>query len=347
MRARGDVEENHLIRTLLIVALRERDGVADVAQSALLGAAELHATGDFPVVDVKAWDDAFGEHFWGLRGRGVSLACAPRVFNCMSENPQAATPKKEVIAPHQESLAEEFVDDPPVVAPNYAEARLWLVARDPHWLFAYWDFRPAEHPEATGADGRAHFSLRIYGEEGAVESAVEIHPGAGHTFVAAPAPDRGYFAELGFFEDGIWCFLARSGNTRTPPELPGMEAPPAFATIPAGVSLKKMSDVLAHSALPGESLATTAARIQADARRLHDWTPEHERLLAAILGEDVAGATICPENPLTLAERIEHKLDAAGKAAAPMPPIPAPQPESARLSDGASSPSGSGATSGH
>jgi hypothetical protein len=260
-----------------------------------------------------------------LREKGESLACALRVFNCMSENSQSPTPKKEVIAPHQESLSAEFAEDPPVAEPNYGEARLWLVARDPHSLFAYWDFRPAEHPDATGADGRAHFSVRIYREDGAVESTIEIEPGAGHAFIPAQVSDGGYFAELGFFAGKVWCFLARSGNTRTPPELPGAETPPQFATIPAAVSLGKIGDVLAQSALPGESLATTAARIQADARQHRDWTPEHELLLAAILGEDAAGATTDSANPLTLPERIEHKLDAAACAAASFAPIPAPQ----------------------
>src|SRR6185436_19933013 len=108
--------------------------------------------------------------------------------------PQSPTPKKEVIAPHQESLSAEFAEDPPVAEPNYGEARLWLVARDPHSLFAYWDFRPAEHPDATGADGRAHFSVRIYREDGAVESTIEIEPGAGHAFIPAQVSDGGYFA---------------------------------------------------------------------------------------------------------------------------------------------------------
>ncbi len=242
----------------------------------------------------------------------------------MSENPHSPTPKKEVIAPHHESLAEEFADDPPVLAPNYGEARLWLVARDPYSLFAYWDFRPAEHPEATGADGRTRFSLRIYGEDGAVEMVIEIPAGTGHTFITAPAPDRGYFAELGFFEDATWCFLAHSGNTRTPPELPGTETPATFVTIPAAVSLEKIAHVLAHVALPGESLAATTARIQEDARLHRDWTPEHERLLAEIFGENTASAVAPSANPLSLTRRIQLKLTDAATAAAPCAPIPAP-----------------------
>ena len=241
----------------------------------------------------------------------------------MSEIPPAPTPKKEVIAPRQESIAEEFADDPPDAEPHYGEARLWLVARDPRCLFAYWEFRPEEHPDATGADGRAQFFLRIY-REGKAETTTSIEPGAGNVFIPAQSPDSGYFAELGFLTGGIWCFLARSGTTRTPPELPVTNEPAVFATIPARIGLGKFRAALASSALPGESLAATAARIQSDARRHGEWTPEHESLLAEILGEDVASTAPTSPGSLTLTWRIQRKLAVATKAAAPFAPIPMP-----------------------
>ena len=58
----GDVEEHHLIGALLVVLEREGDGIADVAQFARLGFAELHAAGDIAVVNIETRDDAFGKH---------------------------------------------------------------------------------------------------------------------------------------------------------------------------------------------------------------------------------------------------------------------------------------------
>ena len=257
----------------------------------------------------------------------------------MSEIPPSPTPKKEIIAPRRESLAEEFADDPPDTEDHYGAARLWLVARDPRCLFAYWEFRPDEHPDAAAPDGRPQFFLRIY-REGNAESTAEIAPGAGSVFIPAQSPDSGYSAELGFFTGGVWCFIARSDNTRTPPELPAARESAVFATIPARISLGKFRDALAHSALPGESLAATAARIQDDARRHGGWTPEHERLLAEILGENAAGADAVPASSFTLAQRIQQKLEAGAKAAAPFAPVPAPQG-----GDAVSSPASSGPTS--
>ena len=274
------------------------------------------------------------------REGGESLACVPRLSNCMSEIPPPPSPKKEVIAPQQESIAEEFTDDPPDSEPHYGETRLWLVARDPHCLFAYWEFRTGEHPDATGADGRSRFFLRIFRDGDTAESSTEIESAAGNAFIPALSPDSGYFAELGFFAGEIWCFLARSGVTRTPPELPGTDGPALFATIPARLSLGKMRDLLAESALPGESLAMTAARIQNDARNHREWTPEHEHLLAEILGASAAASVASTANSFTLTQAVRQKLADTAGAAAPGASISTLQIESAPASPGASWPTG-------
>jgi hypothetical protein len=240
----------------------------------------------------------------------------------MSEIPPAPSPRKETIALRQESLSEEFADDPPGAGHNYGEVRLWLVARDARCLFAYWDFRPEEHANATGAEGRSRFSLRIF-REGRGEATMEIDCGAGNVFIPAQSPDSAYFAELGFFASDVWCFLARSGITRTPPELSAARESVIFATIPARIGLGKLRDTLAPASLPGERLAAAAARIQRAARLHGVCSPEQERLLGEMLGENVV-VVAAPANSLTLTRRIQRKLGDAAKAAAPFPPIPAP-----------------------
>jgi len=259
----------------------------------------------------------------------------------MSESPPPPSPKKEVLAPPQESLRADFTEAPVAAELAYGEARLWVIARDPHCLFAYWEFRPSEHPDAVGADGRSRFFLRIFCD-GRAESTTDIEDGAGKAFVHAGAADAGYHAELGFFAKDVWCFLARSKNTRTPPELPATVAPAVFATVPAAVSLGKLREVLSDSALPGESVASTAARIQGDARTSAARRPEDERLLAEILGESAGPDVASPASSATLARRIRRKLDAAAEVAAPGPPIPVPPAGSAPSSASASWPTSPG-----
>ena len=233
-----------------------------------------------------------------------------------------------------EPEAADSSDDPLITERNYGDARLWLVARDPRCLFAYWEFRPEEHADAVGEDGRARFFLRIFRDGGEAVSSAEIEPHPGNAFIPGQSPATTYFAELGFYEGEIWCFIARSGVTHTPPEIPPEDAPAIFATIPANVSLAKLRQVLAASALPGESLAMTAARIQGDARIRGEWTDEHERLLAEILG---TGATVPAESPgSSFVLTVRRKLAVTAKAAAPGIPIPILQPGNPTASPGAS-----------
>ena len=62
VRTGGDIEKNHFVGALLVVAKGQLNGLADVAQFARLGFAEADAAGDLAVVDVQAGNDAFGEH---------------------------------------------------------------------------------------------------------------------------------------------------------------------------------------------------------------------------------------------------------------------------------------------
>ena len=99
-----------------------------------------------------------------------------------------------------------------------------------------------------------------------------------------------------------------------------------------------MRALLSGSALPGESLAMTAARLQNDARNHGEWTPDHERLLAEILGASASAVAGASANSFTLTAR--QKLAATFDAATPGVPIPASQIESAPSSPGASWSSG-------
>ncbi len=204
----------------------------------------------------------------------------------MSAMQKPSEPAKEVIAPRHESLQKEFDEARRELQPEYGEVRLWLVARDPHWLFAYWEFNPDEHPEARGEDGAAHFLLRVQREDGTVEATVEIQPGAGNWYVPVRSADCGYTAELGFFTMGTWAFLARSGETRTPPVDADEAFTPPPSKIPARLSLAEIRALMEGQSHSGETTAQTAARVQDSARRAVRWTPEQEQMLEKLLAEE-------------------------------------------------------------
>lgn len=55
--AGGDVEEDHFIGTLIVVADREFDWIADIFQFTGFGTAELHTTSDLACMHIEAGDD--------------------------------------------------------------------------------------------------------------------------------------------------------------------------------------------------------------------------------------------------------------------------------------------------
>ncbi|MEK0451234.1 MAG: hypothetical protein RL088_3502 [Verrucomicrobiota bacterium] len=192
----------------------------------------------------------------------------------MSDTPNPVEPIREIIAPRHESLAKEFEGDIGPRPLEFGEGRIWLVAKDPHTLFAYWEFIPAQHPEAVGVDGEAHFYLRILDESGNVEREVHIQTGDANVHAGVARADSAYTAELGFYSrSGVWCFIGKSGTAYTPPEgSPPDDEDIRFATIPGGMALPS-------SKLTGKSLIRISRRTR--------WTVEQERRFVELLAEDV------------------------------------------------------------
>ena len=184
----------------------------------------------------------------------------------MSDTPNSAAPQRDIIAPRHESLTKEFDGDIGPRPLDYGEARLWLVARDPRWLFAYWQFVPDEHPEAFAENGHPRFFLRILTPAGEVETEADIRPDHSNIYLPAKVPDSAYSAELGFYSKSrVWCFIAKSGITYTPPLHASEPAPVEVVRVPANIPLPRI-----------------------DIQPIVKWTAEQERAFVRLLADDVA-----------------------------------------------------------
>jgi hypothetical protein len=69
----GDIEKDHFVGALLIIAKSESDGVTDILEAAGFGFAELDATGDVSIVDIEAGYDASCEHGLGAISPGEGV----------------------------------------------------------------------------------------------------------------------------------------------------------------------------------------------------------------------------------------------------------------------------------
>lgn len=194
---------------------------------------------------------------------------------------------KETALPHNENFGP--------LPESYHHDTLFLVARDPRWLFSYWDFDWSRIPASAMRDGRQAYFLRVLKRSGLVESIVEIHPSARNWYLPVHHGNTHYRAEIGYFDPrGGWCCLIRSGEACTPADALAEDLhPQEFATVPQGLSFERLSELVQQHMSEGESLLRAIARITGDGKIAMqagsgpNWTEEQKRLLAMLLGESL------------------------------------------------------------
>ncbi|OPY57311.1 MAG: hypothetical protein A4E55_01707 [Pelotomaculum sp. PtaU1.Bin035] len=118
----------------------------------------------------------------------------------------------------------------PELPHHYGVDRMILLARDPHWLFAYWEITATKQDEFTKRYGPAAWSttypvLRVYDITGVDFNGknalgyIDIHvsENAENWYVHVGEPDRSFCVDLGrMFPDGQFITLLRSNTVTTP-----------------------------------------------------------------------------------------------------------------------------------
>src|SRR5258708_3686940 len=211
-----------------------------------------------------------------------------------ASSPSPAVPVPAQIPPlakPQELPAYEFLGYLP---DSYGTKKLFLVARDPHILFAYWDLSSVQYQEAARAahDGKVFLEVYVPGE-GRVQ---QIHSWDCHKnwYLQVNRPAANFVAQLGYYRpDGGFEVLARSGEVRTPRDTLSGNTNARFVTIPFNVSFRELYDMIASLAQPGEELAETLARLQKSdhelpfqARVPRDLTAKESDELLEYLGDE-------------------------------------------------------------
>jgi len=189
------------------------------------------------------------------------------------------------------SAAQPAFEDLGELPASYQEDVLYLVARDPHWLFSYWDFDWTRVPRSQFRGGTPQFFLKVRGE-GGDDALVEIRPEARNWYIPVSRPATTYHAELGWFDTaGTWHALVVARPATTPADdLASEQAPAEFATVPPDLAFDRLLEMVRCRMEDGETLVEAVARISGEGRiefapgRTPSWTDEQKRLLAALLG---------------------------------------------------------------
>jgi hypothetical protein len=125
--------------------------------------------------------------------------------------------------------------------------RLFLIARDPRWLYAHWSFSPAERRawQRRSAGGRLTLRVRQGSPAGALVKEVNLQADADYCFVPVTGGDARFTAELGYQPPrGPWVSVAHSNPVTTPPDTVAADPSVVWATIPIQVPFRQIMETL-------------------------------------------------------------------------------------------------------
>jgi hypothetical protein len=162
---------------------------------------------------------------------------------------------------------------------------MFVVARDPHWLFTYWDFDYSKLP------GQRQLGLQVF-RDNALETTVDINEIARNWYIPVQSANASYRVVFGYKDSqGAWHSVGQAGPTHTPPEAISTEWDTLFATVPIHLTFNLLVDVVEVAKSRGEPLAEALAKLQQAAlnggSRSPNWGPAQLQILETLLGKDL------------------------------------------------------------
>ena len=163
--------------------------------------------------------------------------------------------------------------------------QMFLIARDPHWLFTYWDFDYSKFP------AERQLYLQVLRKD-VLEQTIEINQIARNWYIPVESADTDYSVVFGLKDStGTWHRLGSAGPAHTPPESVSPNWDSLFATVPFHLSFNFLIDVIAAARASGEPLTEALARLQQSAANKSggpsSWGFDQIRILQTLLGKDM------------------------------------------------------------
>ena len=180
----------------------------------------------------------------------------------------------------------------------YGTKKLLLTARDPHWLYAHWDFKREQLREYNLLSRDGHLVLRIFKNKIHSEPdwQIHVHPESRNWFVPVDEAGTKYMAEIGYYnENGDWNRISVSGATFTPPDALSEDMSVRFATIPVDVPFEELIRIVKAAVRDNIPLAEAIMQLRAGGFKglpepseftSAKWTPAQERALGSLITMD-------------------------------------------------------------
>ncbi|MBI5772776.1 MAG: DUF4912 domain-containing protein [Verrucomicrobia bacterium] len=180
----------------------------------------------------------------------------------------------------------------------YGTQKLFLTARDPHWLYAHWDFTQAQLKKSNALSADGHLIVRVHANAtgGKPLSETHVHPESRNWFIHVGRGGAKFVAELGCYgKKRKWQTLSTSAATLTPPDTMSDDTSARFATLPVEVSFEQIQSLVKAAARENAPLIEAIQQLRAAGHAAlpkisvisgGQWTPAQERALAEIVTMD-------------------------------------------------------------
>ncbi len=206
-----------------------------------------------------------------------------------SQKPEASPPVQSGISSEYDYLGE--------LPEAYGTGRLFFAARDPHWIYAYWDYNGQQMEEMRRTARHGELKLRVLegkDSQAPLQQEITLNPSARNWFIHVGKANSDYCAEFGYYDpEGRFVVASRSKPTHTPPDQPSERTDARFVTIPFHISFRELFEMVKDHFKDGEGLADVLHRLQIEGfpfpfdygRAVH-WTTTPEPGLTQAFGKD-------------------------------------------------------------
>jgi hypothetical protein len=196
--------------------------------------------------------------------------------------------------PPRQVFIEEHLGELPEA---YGTGRLFLTARDPHWLFAYWDLSWQQMADYRGQASDGRLVLRVFEKNhpNPIQELSLAHD-TRNWYIPVNKAATTYTAQLGYWRpDGSFHVVGQSREATTPADVVSPETSARFATIPIDITFRELFDLIRGHTRDGERLAEALQRLQATGFRfpfkigveVGPWTAQQQAEMERILGGDI------------------------------------------------------------
>ena len=204
----------------------------------------------------------------------------------------ALCPLPALPVPHEPTPAVELPE-------AYGTQRLFLTARDPHWLYAYWDLSNEQQKTYNARSVDKHLVLRVYRNRiaGQPYREIHVHPESRNWFVHVGLGGVKFLGQLGYYEgNNEWAAISTSAATLTPPDTLSDDVSVWFETLPASLKHEQLLEIVKSAVSEHVPLMEAMQQLRAAGfeglpevptkEAVPPWTPAQEKALASVITMD-------------------------------------------------------------